>query len=172
MQDFVRFRKNTPPEVPPTGCVDLLYDTEAGSFVLKRESGETETLGGSTIETSTGGNGIEDSGKAAEYGVDGNLRSTTATIGPESGEFGLDGCVYINFGVGASSGTITLFKGGSGATINADDITDTRTLRIPDASGAIGILRQYANDTAANAAVSVGDTWWDTTLKKARVRLA
>jgi hypothetical protein len=41
----------------------------------------------------------------------------------------------------------------------------------PNASGTLPSLPAYADPTAANAAVAVGDVWWDTTLNKARVRL-
>jgi len=34
------------------------------------------------------------------------------------------------------------------------------------------IIPQFVDSTAANAVVSVGDAWWDTTLDKVRVRLA
>ena len=53
-----------------------------------------------------------------------------------------------------------------------DAATALRTAAIPDVSGKVCILPTYADSTAANAAVSVGDVWWDTTLKKARTRMS
>lgn len=47
-----------------------------------------------------------------------------------------------------------------------------RSVYWPDASGYLAVLPYFADSTAANASVSVGDAWYDTTLKKARVRLS
>lgn len=49
---------------------------------------------------------------------------------------------------------------------------DGAGINLPDVSGTIGILSEFANSAAADAAVSVGDAWYDTTLKKVRVRLS
>lgn len=47
-----------------------------------------------------------------------------------------------------------------------------QSAKLPNKTGAVCILPIYADSTAANAAVSVGDAWWDLTLNKARVRLS
>lgn len=82
---------------------------------------------------------------------------------------------YVRTSIGGSidtEGTGTINLGSNGTrTVLTGSATANRTVAIPDVSGAAGVLRQYADSTAANAAVSVGDAWWDTTLKKARVRL-
>ena len=51
-------------------------------------------------------------------------------------------------------------------------LTANRVWTLPDVEGVLPVLPSYANATAANAAVAVGDAWWDTTLKKTRVRLS
>lgn len=54
-----------------------------------------------------------------------------------------------------------------------DEILDANyAYALARATGTLGILRNFANATAANAVVAVGDVWWDTTLNKARTRLA
>lgn len=42
----------------------------------------------------------------------------------------------------------------------------------PSATATVASLRSFVDSTAADAVVSVGDVYWDTTLEKARVRLA
>jgi hypothetical protein len=42
----------------------------------------------------------------------------------------------------------------------------------PNANGYFAVLPGYADSTAANAVVSIGDVLWDTTLNNARVRLS
>lgn len=73
-------------------------------------------------------------------------------------------------------GVETGFWGFTGITqvvaFDASGITATRSWTMPDRSGTLAALPAYVDATAANAAVSVGDVWWDTTLKKARVRLS
>ena len=83
-------------------------------------------------------------------------------------------CTNVNIGYSATgTGVGRVYFYGVGG--NSIEITGTptanRTQTIPDTSGTLGVLRAYADSTAANAAVSVGDAWWDTTLNKARVRL-
>lgn len=56
--------------------------------------------------------------------------------------------------------------------VSADAATAARAQAHPDVSGKIAVLPIFANSTAANAAVSVGDVWWDSTLKKARTRMS
>lgn len=47
-----------------------------------------------------------------------------------------------------------------------------RAANFPDQDGVVGILPNYNDSATANANVSVGDAWWDNTLKKVRVRLS
>jgi hypothetical protein len=49
---------------------------------------------------------------------------------------------------------------------------DSYTWSYPESSGTITVLRAFAGESAAiSGGVQVGDVWWDSTLKKARVRL-
>ena len=50
--------------------------------------------------------------------------------------------------------------------------TGTRDIVLPDQSGTAPVVPQYADLTAANAALAAGDFWWDTTLKKLRTATA
>lgn len=173
MQDFVRFRKITPPEVPPTGCVDLAYDFDSSSFIARMPDGTTETIGsGSALVASEGGNGAADEGKVAAYNSFGNLRGTLVTAGAEAGTFGLDYCVVLTGGGGAFSAQIDLYKGSNRFGIRADDITGNRTLQAPDINGRIAVssTTSYADDSAAQAAgLAVGDLYFTGT--KFRVRM-
>jgi hypothetical protein len=96
-----------------------------------------------TLNTSSGGNGTADEGLVPLYDSAGSLVSTGLKI--VSGE---------------NTTTIT-------------GRPEDSTIGIPEGDGEyIGLLRGYIDSTAADAAVSVGDVWWDTTLEKARVRLS
>lgn len=63
---------------------------------------------------------------------------------------------------------------GGSVTIGAmmTDSVSAHSHTFPDVTGTVGTLPPFADTTAANAVVSVGDAWWDTTLNKARVRLS
>jgi len=97
-----------------------------------------------TLNTSEGGNGIDDEGFVPVYNSIGSLPTTS---------------VYI---------------------LVDDIITEiistrstTSTLEIPGSSfEIIPTLPEFEDSTAADAAVSIGDVWWDSTLLKARVRLS
>lgn len=71
------------------------------------------------------------------------------------------GVLAISFNRGLTSGIIITAA-----------LTANRVWTLPDVEGVLPVVASYANQTAANAAVAVGDAWWDTTLKKLRVRLS
>ena len=56
--------------------------------------------------------------------------------------------------------------------LSAPTATALRSIILPDQSGTIPAVPQYADLTAANAALASGDFWWDTTLKKLRTATA
>lgn len=73
------------------------------------------------------------------------------------------------------TGSIQLLSFGSGYygyLYAPNGMTQNAGYQLPQKSGWVGILDGYANSAAANAAVSVGDSWWDTTLKKVRTRMS
>lgn len=61
---------------------------------------------------------------------------------------------------------------GNAAQFLTTNFTDDRQIEVGDANGTLSPLRDFVDQTAANAVVAIGDTWWDTTLKKARTRLS
>jgi hypothetical protein len=65
--------------------------------------------------------------------------------------------------VGLNSGNITV--------IQPTPPTADREIFWPDAGGTAAVVPPFADSTAADLVVSVGDAWYDTTLKKVRVRL-
>lgn len=68
-------------------------------------------------------------------------------------------------------GALVWYYGAFTGRLKKAALTASREWALPDAGGSIGVLREFADAAAADAVVSVGDAWWDTTLKKARVRL-
>jgi hypothetical protein len=60
---------------------------------------------------------------------------------------------------------------GSGVTMTAPGPV-VSSMSYPTASGFLSVLRGFVDSAAADAVVSIGDAWWDTTLNKARVRLS
>jgi hypothetical protein len=70
---------------------------------------------------------------------------------------------------------LTIFDTTSGEPVEifgAGVISGPCSYELVDASGSLGILRAFTDSTEANGLVDVGDVWWDTTLNKARTRLA
>jgi hypothetical protein len=89
----------------------------------------------------------------------------------------------IVFSVQTSIAAVAHFIGGGGvlgqvriadATFKVDQLTPgiDRAMQLSDADGNVSIIPPFADDGEANAAVDVGDAWYDTTLKKTRVRLS
>jgi hypothetical protein len=127
------------------------------TWYLPAQSG-TLTVG------SGGGNGADDEGKASLYQPDGSLLATQVIGVVDSADPSRTAGVHIG-GFTFNDPTYSL-------SIATPVLTGHRSQYIPDAAGTYGILPNFADAAAANAAVLVGDAWWDTTLKKARVRLS
>jgi hypothetical protein len=60
-----------------------------------------------------------------------------------------------------------------GVTVSASDITDDRFMTLSDREGVLVALPPFENEAAAagEGGVDIGDSYYDTTLKKARTRL-
>jgi hypothetical protein len=180
--NFLRFRQRPPGKTPPpNNRVDVFHDPEAGKLVARDSQGNPvlfdSAAGGATWGAITGTLASQTDLQAAlnakaasshthvsaavtDATSDGVLNSEKLLKTDPSGDLIIRNVVFANietefrFALGETSG-----------------LSASRGATAPDASGTLGVLRAYANSTAANAAVSVGDAWWDTTLKKARVRL-
>jgi hypothetical protein len=165
---YLRFRKTIPSTVgrPPNDRIDMFYSSAAGKFVARDAQGNAvkfDADAGSNIETSTGGNGVADEGKAALFGDGGTL-----TVSGLASVFGND---YVAI---SGVGEITFSKNNDAeqGQVSAATLTAPRQWQLPDASGVAPMVPAYADLTAANAALSSGDYWWDTTLKKLRIATA
>jgi hypothetical protein len=165
---------------------DIMSSTGTGAFIL--------SVSGIGALIKGGGTGAEiysDSGIGADIysdtGTGAFLTSFSGTGAEISSEFGvgatiisISGAYHATFGdSGINQSFVARDKGAFGWFRNdsrtlriqaADSIASSRTYTIPDSAIAttLPVVPAYANLTAANAALDVGDIWWDTTLLKLR----
>jgi hypothetical protein len=162
LPNFLRFRARAPKKgPPPKNFVDAFYDPDQGKIIAINDQNEEVEFKGageagahthvSADITDRTNDGVTNPGKI--------LRSSTGLL---DGPLTLPEVMVSGFGY-------TMLLGPVSNTLTNSGNTYIQTH--PFASGVYGVLRNYADSTAANAAVSVGDVWWDTTLNKARVRL-
>lgn len=163
--NFLRLRVKPPVKSPPPrNFVDLYYDPEEGTIKAINAAGEVVAFysvggGGGSITSSdvtdATSDGATNGGKL--------LKSASGILPP--GEAG--GIRLIHLTIPQTAGSVNEVRIDYSRVQKGGALMDW-----PAASGTLACLPQYANSTAANAAVSVGDAWWDTTLNKARVRLS
>jgi hypothetical protein len=165
---------------------DIMSSTGTGAFIL--------SVSGIGALIKGGGTGAEiysDSGIGADIysdtGTGAYITSFSGTGAEISSEFGvgatiisISGVYHATFGdSGINQSFVARDKGAFGWFRNdsrtlriqaADSIAASRTYTIPDSAIAttLPVVPAYANLTAANTALDVGDIWWDTTLLKLR----
>jgi len=181
--NFLRFRQRPPGKTPPpNNRVDVFHDAETGKLVARDSQGNPvmfdSAAGGATWGAITGS-------LASQADLQGALNAKAASSHTHVSASITDAVSngYNNGGKllkADENGDISFRyvnildqETGFNVTIaaNLNQITAPRTASFPNVTGMVGVLRSFADSTAANAAVSVGDAWWDTTLNKARVRL-
>lgn len=96
---------------------------------------------------------------------------TDATFDPQSEDV-LGKAVLYGGGGSLITTELRVISGSASGNVSALGLTAVRDYVFPDVNGTLPSLRPFADSTAANAVVSIGDAWWDTTLNKARVRLS
>lgn len=79
--------------------------------------------------------------------------------------------VYNAFGQVSSYGQFNMVYANYSIALGLTTLTANRQHTHPDRDGYVAIVPGYANSTLADAAVSVGEAWFDTTTKKVKVRL-
>jgi hypothetical protein len=189
--NFLRFRQRPPGKTPPpNNRVDVFHDAETGKLVARDSQGNPvlfdSAAGGATWGVITGT-------LASQADLQGALNAKAASSHThvsaditdalsDASEAGSNGKILkvSQFALSASTVTVGAYVAKStGVTTtwahNRIESTGAGAIyaELPfgAAAGMLPVLRMYADSTAANAAVSVGDAWWDTTLNKARVRL-
>lgn len=165
LPNFLRFRARAPKKgPPPKNFVDAFYDPDQGKIIAINDQNEEVEFKGageagahthvSADITDATSDGVSNSGKL--------LKSLSGILPP--GQAG--GLILFHVTLPETAGSSNNVR-----------LDYTRVQRgpafmdWPAASGTLACLPAFANSTVANAAVSVGDAWWDTTLNKARVRL-
>lgn len=80
--------------------------------------------------------------------------------------------VYNAFGQVSSYGQINMVYGNYTIGIGLTNLTANRQHTHPDRDGYVAVVPGYADASAANAAISVGEAWFDYTTKKVKVRMS
>jgi hypothetical protein len=143
---FLAFFKKAPTARPARGTVHLRYDSENNNLIIVDSAGNTKSIASGDANATSG----PEASTIMKRSSDGS-----SAIAYQFDMYDPDGVANATF---LANGSLS-------------DGVD-RTYSLPQASGTLGVLRNYVDSASANAAVSVGDAWWDTTLKKVRVRLA
>lgn len=173
MSNYLRLR-TTPPEgdIPPTGFIDIFYNPSTGAVATRSASGNEVSFLQSTsipdISTEATPSTI------AKRTVAGGLECVTlgATSVVLDTPEGYTASAALGLGVsllrliGHASNYIVTFSAGN-QVLSAD-----RTLAVPDASGAIAVVPEYVDETAANTALAAGEFYWNQTLKKLKTTTA
>jgi hypothetical protein len=124
-----------------------------------------------TPSSSNGGLGEADNGKLAVFGDSGELNASSLFVVHDPND---PDNVFVGLDASGMQASMLFKQDGIASTCQLGPVglTAPRVWVLPDQAGVVCILPPYANEAAANAAVSVGDGWYDTTLKKARTRMS
>ena len=178
-KNYLRLFKTPPPSVPPAGCADIVFDFDEGDLNLRTADGNevsillatsipdiTSEAVPSTIakRTLAGGlNCVVLSADSVLTGTEGVEVTPPEGITP-SGALGLSPSTLVL--VGTVSGKTATFTAGNNV-LSADVV-----LTAPTATGTIPSVPSYADETAANAALSAGDFYWNVALGKLKTATA
>lgn len=148
-----------------TNTENYLINVPLGEGTLALVGGTDGYITSNDISDASNSGGSE---KVVKYGVDGEI---------VAGEFGLtpkttihaDNTKLLDHST-PLAGTIRIAADHVSGTFNKYVLPKIDSY--PSGTATVGMLRSFADSTAANAVVSVGDAWWDSTLLKVRVRLS
>lgn len=155
--DRLRLTTNPPAKTPPEGFADLYIDPDTGALMKK-------TAAGSATQVGTTGGSL------------GAITVTTVNLagissGPSQVSLTAVGGRILNLNLGAATVTLAL-TGAIDTDAGGSLTTGTGNLTGPAVSGMIPAVPSYADETAANAALSSGDFYWNVALGKLKTATA
>lgn len=169
---------------PPRNFVDIAFDSESGKIKAVNSDDDPVTFDGS------GGSwgsitGTLSSQADLQAALNAKAASTHTHVSADITDASTGGFAdaadvgkLLKFGMnGSISALLQIYLWDNGGPNryfliqHATALSQNREGKLPDKDGMFGVLPIFANSIAADAVVSVGDVWWDSTLNKARVRL-